>query len=177
VPDRRHAAHRAVARHRHHPQSQSAAPDHRARTVRIVNRARVRARKETQSGNDLVALPLTNTSTSTTPGFAPPPQIAMTRRYKILRRRPVMRRFALVITLSVAVCAASMARAEGTNTMVLMSTSMGDIKIELNAEKAPETVKNFLGYVNDKFFDGTIFHRVIPNFMIQIGRASCRERV
>ena len=88
-----------------------------------------------------------------------------------------MRRFALVITLSVAVCAASMARAEGTNTMVLMSTSMGDIKIELNAEKAPETVKNFLGYVNDKFFDGTIFHRVIPNFMIQIGRASCRERV
>lgn len=80
-----------------------------------------------------------------------------------------MRRFALVITLSVAVCAASMARAEGTNTMVLMSTSMGDIKIELNAEKAPETVKNFLGYVNDKFFDGTIFHRVIPNFMIQGG--------
>ena len=80
-----------------------------------------------------------------------------------------MCRFALVITLSVAVCAASMARAEGTNTMVLMSTSMGDIKIELNAEKAPETVKNFLGYVNDKFFDGTIFHRVIPNFMIQGG--------
>jgi cyclophilin family peptidyl-prolyl cis-trans isomerase len=80
-----------------------------------------------------------------------------------------MRRFVLVITLCVAVCAASMARAEGTNTMVLMSTSMGDIKIELNAEKAPETVKNFLGYVNDKFFDGTIFHRVIPNFMIQGG--------
>src|SRR5512140_2953421 len=80
-----------------------------------------------------------------------------------------MRRFALVITLGAAVCAASMARAEGKNTMVLVSTSMGDIKIELNAEKAPETVKNFLGYVNDKFYDGTVFHRVIPNFMIQGG--------
>ena len=53
--------------------------------------------------------------------------------------------------------------------MVLLSTSMGDIKIELNAEKAPETVKNFLAYVNDKFYDGTIYHRVIPNFMIQGG--------
>ncbi len=60
-------------------------------------------------------------------------------------------------------------RAEGKNPMVLMSTSLGDIKIELYEDKAPETVKNFLGYVNDKFFDGTVFHRVIPNFMIQGG--------
>jgi peptidyl-prolyl cis-trans isomerase A (cyclophilin A) len=60
-------------------------------------------------------------------------------------------------------------RAEGKNPMVLMSTSMGDIKIELYEDKAPVTVKNFLGYVNDKFYDGTIFHRVIPNFMIQGG--------
>ena len=80
-----------------------------------------------------------------------------------------MRRFALVILLGAAMCAASMARAEGTKTMVLMSTSLGDIKIELNAEKAPETVKNFLAYVADKFYDGTIYHRVIPNFMIQGG--------
>src|SRR5262249_60760042 len=43
------------------------------------------------------------------------------------------------------------------------------IKVELNEEKAPITVKNFLSYVNDKFYDGTIFHRVIPNFMIQGG--------
>src|SRR5436853_5349982 len=93
----------------------------------------------------------------------------MSRRNNIRTRRSVMRRFALVITLCVAACAASMARAEGTNPMVLMSTSMGDIKIELNAEKAPESVKNFLGYVNDKFYDGTIFHRVIPNFMVQGG--------
>ena len=53
--------------------------------------------------------------------------------------------------------------------MVLMSTSLGDIKIELYEKDAPETVKNFLAYVNDKFYDGTIFHRVIPGFMIQGG--------
>jgi peptidyl-prolyl cis-trans isomerase B (cyclophilin B) len=64
---------------------------------------------------------------------------------------------------------ASTARAEGKNPMVLMSTSMGDVKIELDAEKAPITVQNFLAYVNDKFYDGTVFHRVIPNFMIQGG--------
>ena len=64
---------------------------------------------------------------------------------------------------------AGMLRAEGKNPMVLMSTSLGDIKIELYEDKAPVTVKNFLGYVNDKFYDGTIYHRVIPNFMIQGG--------
>lgn len=52
---------------------------------------------------------------------------------------------------------------------VTLETNHGNIVIELNAEKAPETVKNFLSYVNDGFFDGTIFHRVIPNFMIQGG--------
>ncbi len=52
---------------------------------------------------------------------------------------------------------------------VLMKTSMGDITIELNEEKAPITTKNFLSYVNDGFYNGTIFHRVIDNFMIQGG--------
>jgi peptidyl-prolyl cis-trans isomerase A (cyclophilin A) len=52
---------------------------------------------------------------------------------------------------------------------VKMVTTMGDIVIELDAAKAPETVKNFLQYVDDKFYDGTIFHRVIHNFMIQGG--------
>ncbi|HXQ20892.1 MAG TPA: peptidylprolyl isomerase [Candidatus Acidoferrales bacterium] len=69
----------------------------------------------------------------------------------------------------VTVLAAGAARAEGKNPMVLISTSMGDIKVELYEDKAPETVKNFLGYVSDKFYDGTIFHRVIPDFMIQGG--------
>lgn len=52
---------------------------------------------------------------------------------------------------------------------VTLETTHGNIVIELNEEKAPETVKNFLSYVNDGFYDGTIFHRVIPNFMIQGG--------
>jgi len=55
------------------------------------------------------------------------------------------------------------------NKMVKLETSLGDIVIELNEAAAPVTVKNFLGYVEDGFFDGTIFHRVIPNFMIQGG--------
>jgi peptidyl-prolyl cis-trans isomerase B (cyclophilin B) len=50
-----------------------------------------------------------------------------------------------------------------------METSKGKIVIELAAGKAPETVKNFLNYVDAKYYDGTIFHRVIPNFMIQGG--------
>ena len=53
--------------------------------------------------------------------------------------------------------------------MVLLSTSLGEIKIDLYDKEAPETVSNFLGYVNDGFFDGTIFHRVIAGFMIQGG--------
>lgn len=53
--------------------------------------------------------------------------------------------------------------------MVTISTSMGDIKVALYDKEAPETVKNFLAYVNDKFYDGTIFHRVIPGFMVQGG--------
>ncbi len=55
------------------------------------------------------------------------------------------------------------------NPRVLMKTSKGDIVIELFADKAPITVKNFLSYVDDKFYDGTIFHRVIKGFMIQGG--------
>ncbi len=53
--------------------------------------------------------------------------------------------------------------------VVVMETSHGTIKIELNPDKAPITVKNFLNYVDDKFYDGTIFHRVISDFMIQGG--------
>ncbi len=52
---------------------------------------------------------------------------------------------------------------------VKMSTTLGDIVLELNAEKAPITVANFLGYVKDGFYEGTMFHRVIINFMIQGG--------
>lgn len=57
----------------------------------------------------------------------------------------------------------------GGKKMVLIKTNKGDIKVELFADKAPKTVENFLGYVEDKYYDGTIFHRVIDNFMIQGG--------
>jgi len=53
--------------------------------------------------------------------------------------------------------------------VVIMKTSMGDVKIELDPEKAPITVKNFLNYVDSKYYNGTIFHRVISGFMIQGG--------
>ncbi len=52
---------------------------------------------------------------------------------------------------------------------VEMKTGLGTIQIELDADAAPETVKNFLKYVDDGFYDGTIFHRVIKGFMIQGG--------
>ncbi len=53
--------------------------------------------------------------------------------------------------------------------MVELQTNHGNIKISLFEEKAPNTVKNFLAYVEDGFYDGTVFHRVISNFMIQGG--------
>ena len=53
--------------------------------------------------------------------------------------------------------------------MVIMRTTFGEITISLDADKAPKTVANFLNYVREGFYDGTIFHRVIDNFMIQGG--------
>ncbi|MBX9679570.1 MAG: peptidyl-prolyl cis-trans isomerase [Gemmataceae bacterium] len=58
---------------------------------------------------------------------------------------------------------------DGPKPQVKLETSMGDIVVELYPSRAPETVENFLGYVKDKHFDGVIFHRVIPDFMIQTG--------
>lgn len=55
------------------------------------------------------------------------------------------------------------------NPTALIRTSMGDIKLELYAEKAPVSVENFINYANNGFYDGTIFHRVISHFMIQGG--------
>lgn len=73
--------------------------------------------------------------------------------------------FALALTLCMGVTSAQ------TNDLpkVRMSTSMGDIVLELQADKAPKTVDNFLQYVRDKHYDGTVFHRVIDGFMIQGG--------
>jgi len=70
--------------------------------------------------------------------------------------------------LIVAVFVAS-ALAAGKNPKVLMETSLGKVKIELYPQKSPLTVKNFLTYVEEGFYSGTSFHRVIPGFMIQGG--------
>jgi peptidyl-prolyl cis-trans isomerase A (cyclophilin A) len=63
----------------------------------------------------------------------------------------------------------SVASAAEKNPVVLMETSMGNVKIELFAKEAPISVQNFLGYVKKGFYKGTIFHRVIPGFMAQGG--------
>ncbi len=68
----------------------------------------------------------------------------------------------------VAVVAAS-AQSDGNRPVVAMETSMGDVRIELYPESAPRTVANFLAYVNSGFFDDTVFHRVIENFVVQGG--------
>lgn len=72
----------------------------------------------------------------------------------------------MVLMVSLTVSAADK---PGDNPKVVLDTTKGKIVIELYLPKAPETVVNFLGYVDAKFYDGTVFHRVIPNFMIQGG--------
>ncbi|HLE20426.1 MAG TPA: peptidylprolyl isomerase [Vicinamibacteria bacterium] len=59
--------------------------------------------------------------------------------------------------------------AQGENPVVVIETSMGDITVELFPDRAPKSVENFLAYVSQGFYDGTIFHGVISNFMIQGG--------
>ncbi|OIR11378.1 peptidyl-prolyl cis-trans isomerase B [mine drainage metagenome] len=65
--------------------------------------------------------------------------------------------------------AASTPATKGKMKMVRLHTNHGNITLQLDAEKAPVTVQNFLDYVNSGFYSNTIFHRVIPNFMIQGG--------
>ncbi len=61
------------------------------------------------------------------------------------------------------------AQADDKHPVVVLDTSMGEITIQLDPEKAPKTVENFLKYVNEKFYDNLTFHRVIRGFMIQGG--------
>ena len=77
----------------------------------------------------------------------------------------------LIVVLSalITLVTAGVTMAAAGNPKVEMETSKGKFVIELLPEKAPETVKNFLNYVDAKYYDGTIFHRVIPKFMIQGG--------
>lgn len=75
--------------------------------------------------------------------------------------------FSMLLIAGNADAAATAAKAG--NPVVLMETSLGNVKIELYADKAPLSVKNFLEYAHSGFYDGTIFHRVIPGFMAQGG--------
>jgi peptidyl-prolyl cis-trans isomerase B (cyclophilin B) len=75
-----------------------------------------------------------------------------------------------LMMLALIITTGSMARAEKrSNPLVKLETSLGEITLELYPEKAPATVANFLAYVKDGFYNGTVFHRVIPTFMIQGG--------
>ena len=75
----------------------------------------------------------------------------------------------VVLGALVALATTGVGMAAAGNSKIELDTSKGKFVIELFPEKAPETVKNFLNYVAAKYYDGTIFHRVIPNFMIQGG--------
>jgi peptidyl-prolyl cis-trans isomerase B (cyclophilin B) len=65
--------------------------------------------------------------------------------------------------------ASTISATEQTKPQVVLETNVGQIVLELNPQTAPETVKNFIQYVEERFYDGVIFHRVIENFMIQAG--------
>lgn len=86
-----------------------------------------------------------------------------------MRSASIFLSLAAALLLTLPACSQAGNEPKGGGPVVLISTSMGDIKIQLFEKDAPETVKNFLAYVNDKFYDGTVFHRVIPGFMIQGG--------
>ena len=81
-------------------------------------------------------------------------------------------RLYLVVLVSISastIAPLSTVQADEISPKVRIQTNLGDIVVELNKEKAPQTVANFLSYVNDGFYNGTVFHRVIDGFMIQGG--------
>lgn len=78
----------------------------------------------------------------------------------------MLRKTTLLLTAAGSLLLSSFAEAEP---KVRLSTSMGDIVLDLNTEQAPNTVANFLQYVEEGFYDGTQFHRIVPGFVIQGG--------
>jgi cyclophilin family peptidyl-prolyl cis-trans isomerase len=81
----------------------------------------------------------------------------------------MLRMAVLCLSLLLPVMAVAGDTASANNPRVVIKTSEGDITVQLLANKAPATVANFLAYVDSGFYNGTIFHRVIPEFMIQGG--------
>lgn len=84
-------------------------------------------------------------------------------------QRRALARLATGLATALALSLPLAAHAQDKAPRVRLATSLGDIVVELDAAKAPKTVENFLQYVNDRHYDGTVFHRVIGNFMIQGG--------
>ena len=80
-----------------------------------------------------------------------------------------MRRRILLCLLLLAPLCVPLGAAETTNPLVRLQTSLGAVTIELLPEQAPRSVQNFLGYVEQGFYEGLVFHRVIEDFMIQTG--------
>lgn len=87
----------------------------------------------------------------------------------MVHRRVVLKLLCLGIAGSLAAACGGRVLADEDHPVVVIKTSLGDITVELDAENAPITVKNFLKYVDAKHYEGTIFHRVISAFMIQGG--------
>jgi cyclophilin family peptidyl-prolyl cis-trans isomerase len=77
--------------------------------------------------------------------------------------------FGLLLILLPLIGLAAVAGAAEDNPRVLLKTSLGEVVVELYSDKAPASVQNFLAYANEGFYQGTVFHRVIPGFMIQGG--------
>ncbi len=80
-----------------------------------------------------------------------------------------MKKLLSLLILVTMISLAMISSASAENTKVLLKTSLGNIELELYADKAPLSVRNFLRYVDEGFYNGTIFHRVINSFMIQGG--------
>ena len=80
----------------------------------------------------------------------------------------MLKKFVCQLLLGLCLAVSAFA-ADAKNPTLLLETSLGNVKVELFQKEAPISVKNFLAYANSGFYDGTIFHRVIPGFMIQGG--------
>ncbi len=88
---------------------------------------------------------------------------------RMLRRGALVAALFVAHTIVLGAGSAAAADDKGGKPVVVISTSLGDITVELDPQKAPKSVANFLAYVDEGFYDGTVFHRVIKDFMIQGG--------
>lgn len=85
------------------------------------------------------------------------------------QKRPILKTLALIALTSVGLAAPAASAAPADKPVVELHTSVGDLRVELDAERAPATVANFLQYVDSGFYDGLQFHRVIAGFVAQGG--------